>query len=58
MIRAKAGAPQTARQSRPRSAKKMPIYEYACHEGNYAMLGILTGARKAERDKAGMTAEK
>jgi hypothetical protein len=22
-----------------------PIYEYACHEGNYGMLGILTGAR-------------
>ena len=22
-----------------------PIYEYACHEGNYGMLGILNGAR-------------
>ncbi len=25
-----------------------PIYEYACHEGNYAMSGILAGARLAE----------
>ncbi len=25
-----------------------PIYEYACHEGNYAMAGILGGARELE----------
>jgi len=25
------------------------IYEYACHEGNYAMSGILRGARAAEK---------
>jgi hypothetical protein len=25
------------------------IYEYACHEGNYALPGILAGARRAER---------
>lgn len=25
-----------------------PIYEYACHEGNYAMRGILAGARVQE----------
>ena len=25
------------------------IYEYACHEGNYAMRGILAGAREAEK---------
>ena len=24
------------------------IYEYACHEGNYAMAGILQGARVRE----------
>ena len=24
------------------------IYEYACHEGNYAMEGILSGARLYE----------
>jgi len=26
------------------------IYEYACHEGNYALMGILSGARAAELD--------
>jgi hypothetical protein len=26
------------------------IYEYACHEGNYAMTGILRGARSEEKD--------
>ncbi len=29
---------------------KEPFYEYACHEGNYAMEGILAGARKQERE--------
>lgn len=28
---------------------KGPIYEYACHEGNYAMTDILAGARAAEK---------
>jgi hypothetical protein len=28
------------------------IYEYACHEGNYALPGILAGAREAEREAA------
>jgi hypothetical protein len=28
-----------------------PIYEYACHEGNYAMTDILGGARKADAEK-------
>jgi hypothetical protein len=27
-----------------------PIYEYACHEGNYAMSDILGGARKADAE--------
>jgi hypothetical protein len=26
-----------------------PIYEYACHEGNYAMMDILKGAREQEK---------
>ncbi|HEY2358795.1 MAG TPA: hypothetical protein VGH86_15180 [Phenylobacterium sp.] len=26
------------------------VYEYACHEGNYALPGILAGARAAERE--------
>ncbi len=28
------------------------IYEYACHEGNYALHGILAGARAEEKEKA------
>jgi hypothetical protein len=27
-----------------------PIYEYACHEGNYALTDILGGARKSDAD--------
>jgi hypothetical protein len=29
------------------------MYEYACHEGNYAMVNILSGARAEERAAAG-----
>jgi hypothetical protein len=29
-----------------------PVYEYACHEGNYAMQDILGGARKMEDPKS------
>jgi hypothetical protein len=29
-----------------------PIFEYACHEGNYGMAGILRGARAQEREAA------
>ncbi len=32
------------------------IYEYACHEGNYALPGILAGARAAEHDGAAKAA--
>lgn len=28
------------------------MFEYACHEGNYAMSGILKGARQVEKDEA------
>jgi hypothetical protein len=27
-----------------------PLFEYACHEGNYALPNILAGARKQERE--------
>jgi len=27
------------------------VYEYACHEGNYALTDILAGARAAEKKK-------
>jgi hypothetical protein len=30
-----------------------PIYEYACHEGNYGLANIVRAARVAERDAAG-----
>jgi hypothetical protein len=29
---------------------KGEVYEYACHEGNYAMTGMLAGARAAEKE--------
>lgn len=41
--------PWTARI--PLNKAKGPIFEYACHEGNYALADILAGARKAEREK-------
>ena len=39
--------PWTAQLSMARI--KGPIYEYACHEGNYGMEGILSGARAEEK---------
>jgi hypothetical protein len=33
----------------PLNATKGPIYEYACHEGNHALDGILAGARQDEK---------
>jgi hypothetical protein len=35
----------------PFRATSGPVYEYACHEGNYAMTDIMGGARKAEAGK-------
>jgi hypothetical protein len=32
------------------NAAKGPLYEYACHEGNYALPGILAGARTEEKE--------
>ena len=34
------------------------MYEYACHEGNYAMPGILEGARVMEAREAAEAAKK
>jgi hypothetical protein len=31
-------------------ASEGPIYEYACHEGNYAMRNVLMGARREEQE--------
>jgi len=40
----------------PLWAAEGPIYEYACHEGNYALPGILRGARRKEADQAALEA--
>ena len=40
-------APWTARI--PMKWTELPMFEYACHEGNYAMPNILGGARLEER---------
>jgi hypothetical protein len=37
----------------PMNATPDQMYEYACHEGNYALPGILAGAREEERQAAG-----
>ena len=37
------------RRRLPLPEPRGPIYEYACHEGNYAMTDILAGARAAEK---------
>jgi hypothetical protein len=35
-----------------------PLYEYACHEGNYSMADMLTGARAQEKVEAGEAAKR
>jgi hypothetical protein len=42
----------------PMTKTEEPIYEYACHEGNYAMASILAGARAAEKKAAEDAAKK
>ncbi|HEY0435226.1 MAG TPA: hypothetical protein VGC92_01200, partial [Phenylobacterium sp.] len=37
-------------------ATKAPLYEFACHEGNYGMTNVLAGARAVERAQAGGSA--
>jgi hypothetical protein len=36
----------------PMTKSKQAMYEYACHEGNYGMMGILSGARADEKAAA------
>ena len=43
-------APWTAEV--PMTPRQGPLFEYACHEGNYGMPGILAGHRAEERDAA------
>lgn len=42
---------QPWRGEMPLHAQQTPIYEYACHEGNYALPGILAGAREEEKKR-------
>ena len=42
---------QTWRGEMPLRAAKGPMFEYACHEGNYSLTNILKGARHAERSR-------
>ena len=44
--------PFTARY--PMNRSELPLYEYACHEGNYGLMNILTGARAEEANAAGV----
>ena len=37
----------------PMARNDQPVFEYACHEGNYAMPNILGGARAMEREADG-----
>jgi len=43
-------APFTAKIPMTRNPK--PLYEFACHEGNYSLPGILEGARRQEAETA------
>jgi len=36
----------------PMNKSELPLYEYACHEGNYGLHNILSGARAEERTMA------
>jgi hypothetical protein len=42
----------------PMSKVEGPLYEYACHEGNYGLPNILSGHRQEERDKAVAASQK
>jgi hypothetical protein len=37
----------------PMSKSDEPIFEYACHEGNYSMVNVLSGARAQEKEQGG-----
>jgi hypothetical protein len=44
--------PWTGELAMNRKSTEEAMYEYACHEGNYAFKGIMAGARKTEADAA------
>jgi len=37
----------------PMTKSSGPLFEYACHEGNYGMVGMLAGARAEELERSG-----
>ncbi len=41
----------------PMTRSDAPVFEYACHEGNYGLLNILRGARAEEREAAAETGQ-
>ena len=40
--------PLTTNQAE-RGVTQGPLYEYACHEGNYSIVNVLSGARVGDR---------
>ena len=36
----------------PMTKSESPMFEYACHEGNYSLMNVLAGARAAEKEAA------
>jgi len=48
--------PWTGEYTWPATSK--PIYEYACHEGNYALASVLRGARRQDAEEAAAQAKK
>ena len=42
----------------PMRKNDLPVFEYACHEGNYGMLNLMVSARSEDARKAAETAEK
>ena len=49
---------ETWKGQMPMRSSREPIYEYACHEGNHALPGILGGARVIEAAEAADAAKK
>jgi hypothetical protein len=50
-IRATFARPWTAALHLGNDERLPDVFEYACHEGNYAMRNILSAARAAEKSK-------
>jgi len=42
----------------PLRASEGPLFEYACHEGNYGIAGVLSGHRAEEKKAAEEAAKK